>query len=114
MNNSYEHQHHLVLSFSKRFNFVFYVVISISGVHQHMAITVLVCIGIKYSERTSCNFLLRCAYGKGNFQRRTNACTDMIKRSLNISSLCLSTSFFHLYVFLGGKLWLNTCTVFHV
>ena len=65
-------------------------------------------------ERTYCNFVLRCAYGKGNFQRWTNACTSMIKRSLNISSLYLSTLFFHLYVFSGGKLWLNTCTVCHV
>ena len=47
-------------------------------------------------KRTYCNFLLRCAYGKGNFQRWTNACTDMIKRSLDISSLYLLTSFFHL------------------
>ena len=55
-------------------------------------------------KSTYCNFLLRCAYGKSNFQRWTNACTNMIKWSLDISSLYLSTLFFHLYVFSGGKI----------
>ena len=54
-------------------------------------------------ERTYCKFVLRCAYGKSNFQRWSYTCTNMIKRSLNISSLYLSTLFFfHLYVFSGG------------
>ena len=56
-----------------------------------------------YSQITYCNFVLRCDYGKGNFQRWMNACTNVIKRSLEISILYLSTSFFHLYVFSGEK-----------
>ena len=36
--------------------------------------------------------------------------TNIMKRSLHISSLYLLISFFHLCVFLRRKLWLNTCT----
>ena len=73
-----------------------------------------VCLIMHFCERTYCNFVLRCAYGKGNFRRWTNASTNMIKRSLDTSSLYLLTSFFYLYVFSRIKLWLNTCTFCHV
>ena len=48
---------------------------------------------------TKDNFVLRCAYGKINFQLWTNACTNIIKRSLNITSLYLLTLFFFFFFF---------------
>ena len=44
--------------------------------------------------RTYCNFVLRCAYRKGNFWWWTNACTNIMKWSLDISSLYLLALFF--------------------
>ena len=54
------------------------------------------------SQRTCWNCVLWCAYGKDSFQRWINAGTNVTKRSLDISSFYLLTSFFHLYVFSGA------------